>query len=605
MFLALSALQAADSRWRYLSSGRWELYTDAGESAGTAILRQLLEMQALFEHVALKLPASAPPIRVVLYRDAQDFKSFRQAPNTRGRFQSGQERDYILLLQPGEDTARAARHEYVHLVLCHTGGIRPAWLEEGLAEFFSTLRQRSGKAVVGDFIRSHQQLLSGGNWLMPEQFMTLRTDSALLSDAAKARMFYAQSWALTHLLMQAPDAAARMGKFGELLGTGMEQSAAFQQAFGRTMDAALRELAAAVAANRFPSVEVALANNLEAAEISPRVVSEAAARVVRAEVLMAGGKREEAAQMIQESARRWPSDPAVVASLGYLAMSRADYPAARRYLENAIALGDRQASTYFELAMLTRDTGGSEAVVAAHLTRAVELNPSFAEAWYLLGTSRLRMGRPSDAVTCLWAAANILPRQSPFWEALARAYQASGKREAARQAAQQAVLNGATLEQVAMARGLLTELDKAPAPAPERHQAVVTPKAWEPPKGDSRVSGRLVRVDCGGDLLKFHIQPPAPGSGPALPRTILASDSPNKIMLSGKSGQKREFVCGPQADAPLVEATYNAASAPAPAVEAPPPPKPAPAKGRRPATPAPRKPVDPPVAGELITLEFK
>ena len=158
-----------------------------------------------------------------------------------------------------------------------------------------------------------------------------------------------------------------------------------------------------------------------------------------------------------------------------------------------------------------------------------------------------------------------------------------------------------------MARGLLMELEKEPAPSGPRPPSVVTPKTWEPPKGDSRVGGKLVQVDCGGDLLKFHIQPPASGAGPAPPKTILASDSPNRIMLSGKTGQKREFICGPQPDAPLVEATYNAAPTPAPApvVEAPPPPKPAPAKGRRPAAPVRRKPVDPPVAGELITLEFK
>jgi hypothetical protein len=199
-----------------------------------------------------------------------------------------------------------------------------------------------------------------------------------------------------------------------------------------------------------------------------------------------------------------------------------------------------------------------------------------------------------------------------LWEALGRAYQAAGQREAARQAAQRAVTFGRTAEQIAMAQGLLREIDSAPVQAAEPAPAVVVPKTWDQKKGDSRVSGRLVQVDCGGNALKFHIQPASGGAAAKPVKTILATDAPNQILLSGKTAQKREFVCGPQTDAPLVEATYIAvpaagASAAAGAAETKPvpAPKPSPAKGRLPVAPVSRKPADPPVAGELITLEFK
>lgn len=605
LLLMATASQAAENRWRLLSSGRWELYTDAGEQAGAAILLQLLEMQAVFAQVALKLPESAPPVRVVVYRNDQDFKLLRRHAGTRGLFQSSRERDYILLLQTGEETARAARHEYVHLVMHHTTGPMPAWLEEGLAEYFSTLRQRSGRVMVGEPIRTHQRTLASADWLKPNQMMSLRTDSPSMAEPGQAPLFYAQSWGLTHLLMQAPDAAARVQRFGEFQGNGVEQSTAFRLAFGRTMEAALGELSSAVATELFPAAEAPMHAPAGLATRNSREVSEVESRVLRADVLLAAGRQAEALQMVKDSARQWPNEPAAVAALGYLAMRQADYAAARNYLEQAVKLGDRQASTFFELAMLTRDTGGAESVVVEHLTHAVELSPSFGEAWYLLGTSKLRTGRAGEAVACLSQATRILPRQSLFWEALARAYQASGKREAARSAAQHAVTYGTSLEQISMAQGLLRELDSAPQPPPVSQPAVKTPKTWEQRKGDSRVSGNLVMVDCGGSALRFHVQAPASGPGAQPVKTILTTENPNQIMLSGKTGQKREFICGAQNPAPLVEATYIAAPAPVAAASPEPAPKPAPAKGRRPAAPVKRKPADPPVAGELITMEFK
>ncbi len=613
MLAVAPAVQAA--KWSSLTSARWEIYTDSGEKTGAQVLKHLTAMQDFYQAqaagIGARTPTATPPVRVILFRAARDFQPFQRGASNRGLFQSGPALDYIILSESGEDTLRAARHELVHLTFAHSASPMPHWLEEGLAEYFSTAQRVGDKIVLGKPVAAHLQVLASGSWMDPLQLLAVRDEATLYNDSRATGVFYAQSWALTHWLMQMPDARAALQRFLDLMRQGAGQRDAFEQAFGRKAEDAMQEVRAAVSAHRFPETGLP-ASGSEAPLSAAREVKEPEILVVRSDALMANGKLQQAEELLQNAARRWPNDPGVAAGSGYLAMRRSDYTMARQELERAIALGDRQAATRFEYAMLIRDTHGPEALVTQSLRQAVELNPAFAEAWFLLGTTLLRQGNATGAEECIARATEILPRQSVFWEALGRAQLEAGKRVVARVSALRALDAASTPEQASIAQGLLRDVD-TPAPAkPSTKPGVTTPKGWESPKGDSTASGRLVFLDCATSLLKFHIETkPAAGRTPAQ-KVIVGTERPNQVMLRGGSAQKREFICGPQPGSPLVEAGYIAK-----AQEPPPPPAPKPVppakasstkKGATPKKAAPAKPVkpaDPPVAGELVWLEFK
>jgi len=610
--LAASLSAWAEPRWHRVQSGRWELYTDAGEKPGSAVLRQILEMENVFGAMALPLPESTPPIRVVLLKNSKDFAPFRRGENNTGLYQAGADRDYIILLDTkGEETIRAARHEFVHLVLNHTSAPLPLWLEEGLAEYFSTLQRKGDKVVVGRAPTTRVEALAAGE-MDPAMQLSARRESQFFSDPSVTTTFYAQSWALTHLLMQAPGARQKIQQFGGLLRAGVEQTVAFQQAFGRTAEQAVRE-ARRMAGNPVPTAEAALGAIAQISAFQPREASEIEARLVRAEALLAADRLAAAEALYTETAKLWPEDPDVLTGLGTLALRKSDHAGARQYLERALAAKNPKATTYFEYAMLIRDTRGPEALVVDSLTRAVQQNPSLAEAWYLLGASMMRQARPADAIDALKRAAAILPRQSPFWEALGRAYLDDAQREPAREAAQKASQTARTPEQSAMAQGLIREIETTPINRPAKKPPVTTPKGWQEAKGDSSVAGTLVLLDCATATIGFHIEI-KPGQ-----RVVLTTAKLNQVTLKGKSGQKREFVCGPQKPAPAVEAGYNssgvAGQAQGEPAKAAPSLPPAPAKAatksgkkappKKAAPPPKPKPVPPPVLGELVWLEFK
>ncbi|MBI5282215.1 MAG: tetratricopeptide repeat protein [Candidatus Solibacter usitatus] len=612
-FLSISQAQA-EPRWQKLASGRWELLTDGGPTAGAAVLARLLEMDAAFRATGWQRPDAAPAVRVILFRRAQDFAAFRSAPNNRGLFQPGPGRDLILLAGSGEDTLRAARHEYVHLALHHSTGPLPQWLEEGLAEYFSTLvpgsPRAAGRAIAGKPVQAHLELLDRESWMDSSQLASVANRDPVYTDSRASTLFYAQSWALTHLLMQAPAAHRRIAAFQQAMRAGKPQQAAFAEAFNLDFPGAMAAARAAVSARQLPEREVALGLVPPSSAFSVTGLSGLDSRLARAEALLACGQTAEAEAAFQDSARKWPESPAAVAGLGYAALRRSDYDAARAQLERAIALGDKSASTQFEYAMLVRDTRGPQALVMQSLERAVESNPSFAEAWFFLGAGQLRQGRAQEAAAALERAVEILPRQSMFWEALARARQATGDNVAARASALRAVEAASTPQQSEMARGALREIESNSSPRPPAKPPVTTPGTWAPPQGDSSVTGKLVLLDCGAASVTFHVETrPAAGKTPA-ERVILFTEKLNQVMLKGASSARREFVCGPQKPAPLVEAGYLAGRAPTP----PPPPASARPPAKAPPKSAPKasakaaarpRPAPPPIAGELVTLEFK
>lgn len=585
---AMVSAQAAPA-WHALESGRWTLLTDMNPRDGTRVLRQLQEMAAIFGSLTKQLPDSARPIRVILFRAEVDFRPFQHGSANKGLYFSGSERDYVMLLDSGDETLRAARHEVVHMLLHHSSTPLPPWLEEGLAEYFSTVRYRAGKVALGQAIPSHVELLGTTDWLPAAQLMAWRDDGPTTPANPGGVLVYAEGWAVTQLLMTQPDASARLERFGDLLRNGVAQPVAIEQAFARSLEQVLDDARQAVNAKRFRTRELTIGNVPEPPPSAQRSLTEVEARLMRADALLARGHGADAERLIAETARKYPNLPSAIAGLGYLAMSKRDFGSARQYLERALAMGDRQATTYYQLAMLVNDAQPDAEQVVELLRQAVAVNPSFAEAWYLLGSVELRLRRPAEATEAMRHATDAQPRHSMYWEGLGRAQRAAGQVAAARSAAQTAVATATTPEQSAMARGLLRELDQTPKPASDgKKNSVVVPKTWEQRQGDASVNGKLVRVDCSGSHLKFHIQTKPATAKSRAQVTILFSDKPNEIMLRGNSKEKREFVCGYQRIAPLVEAFYVTTPAT-------PPVKPKP--GQRPA------PMPP--AGELVILDFK
>ncbi len=575
---------AAD--WTRVSSPRIEILTDAGDKTGRELLSHFETIRAVFHRAGI---ADSPlPVRVFAFASEGEFHSYSNEANAAG-FYHGSDRDTIALYA-GPDARRVALHEYVHSVLNHSKIPLPKWFEEGTAEFYSNLEidrtansrvVRGGKAEtrkpnssvargerdeptanssvvrgeqiglrVGDPIASHLALLRREPLLSAERLASVKTEP----------IYYAESWALVHMLNLAPAWRDGMPRYILSLAEGRDADDAFQLAFGKTLDQALSSLPAYLPFIR----AVSLSTEMEQATDAPRVdrMTPIEAAVARLDLAMQVHRPALARSLVSKVVRGQPESPEIAAALGSLALAEGRSAEARKYFERAVELGSRDPETWFQYAMLERDSEGStlrpagvgstqqrddatarlarDRHIDELLEKVIAIDPNFAEAQFLLGTHLTDQANYSSAVEHLWEAVRVRPRESNYWYSLGFAQSKAGRREEALESARRAKAVANLDRDEQMAESLMA-LAREPGPTkPTKVPDVVTPSSWQDPKGDARVEGVLTRVDCGGEFARLEV---TDGEGKTI---ALSVRHPGQVRLVNAPDIDHVFSCGPQ-----------------------------------------------------------
>lgn len=536
-----AALQAGS--WTRAEAGKYELLTDAGTRDAQRMLLTAVQTSQAFTRILGELPPRTPPVRILAFRQESDFRKFRRNAITRGFFQGSAERDYIALTLAASQRDRILKHELAHLFLVHKTGPLPQWLEEGTAEFLSTLETVKEKAIIGGAIESHVALLASERWLPFSRFLSVTKNDPEFNHQDHAGSFYAQSWALVHMLHHHPAYQGRMAALTASIAEGLSSQEALARIYG-PLDRVEADLRRYMAVGRFALRELTIEAPAPTVPITA-VLAERNVLTAFAELHAATGNLDEAretyARLVEmapdNTQDRWTAG-------GFLALREGRTEDAINYFRRSVEGGTRNASVDFELAMLLRDARRPDGEVKPLLHSATEKNPAFAEAWYQLGLLQLREKDTEGAIDSFRNAARILPRQAPFWNGLARAYQIAGAREAAKEAAWRAAEAAESEEQRMTALGLMRELKAAPGPAGRPQPEVHTPPSWERRRGDSSAEGTLIQVDCRGESLVLLVQ--------SAGRTLrLVASSPRNIEVDGGTAS-REFPCGQGLKMPVV-----------------------------------------------------
>jgi tetratricopeptide (TPR) repeat protein len=448
--LLLFAAAIAHADWLRVRTPALELWTDAGEKNAARLLDRLTKVR---QAVGPGAPVTQP-LRVFLFSSEREFRSFATGAATEGLFHGGPERDYILL-HAGAGLTRVPAHEYVHLILNHSPARFPRWLDEGLAEFYSTV-DVGRRTLVGSVIEEHLRTLRSAKLLRAAELESAGISGQYFDERSFAGVFYAESWALVHMLNLSPPWRNNMQTFVEQLISGKEPDQAFQSAFGKTLDDAISELAGYTSRMR----PVALGSS-EAIDTSGPVyerMEEPAPTLARADLALHTGQLPLARTLFERAARDNPNAAEAEAGLGTLAMAEKHPEEARAHLEKALSLHAPGGELYFELAMLERESGAGADPVDQLLEKAIAVNPNYGEAHLLLGIRFTDAGDLPRAIPHLEQAVRFLPRQSYAWHALAYAQLKAGLKEESRKSARTALETAETPEHERMAQALLDAL---------------------------------------------------------------------------------------------------------------------------------------------------
>lgn len=440
----------ADSNWIRLRADNLEILSDAGERSARQALERLEQIRQVIPAGEGRGPLE---LRVFLFASQRDYRAYAPNPATSGFYQSGFERDYIVAHSAG-GLDRVVVHEYIHFVLNQHGASLPHWFQEGIAEFYSNLEISRNRLRVGAPIEGHRTMLQRAAWL---DAAALRFPPAGVEQGNETAgaLYYAQSWALVHMLNVDPGYRDGMPRFAELLAAAGSGDV-FQQAFGRTLEQALADLRTYLPRLRetvLPAPPLEPVSNAP-----PERLAAVDALLLRAELALRYSRQTLAAELYQQAARDYPNSAAAAVGLGALAWAQGHSEEARAQLERASELDPRNASAWFEYAMLEQETGAGSGRVRELLEKTVAANPSFAEAHALLGVRATDEGRYAAAVEHLQRAALLLPRRSYVWHALGFAQEKLGDLPAAAASARRAVRTAANPQQEAMAEALLESL---------------------------------------------------------------------------------------------------------------------------------------------------
>jgi len=194
--------------------------------------------------------AAAVPTVVIVFPNDKAFTPFKPTyqgkpiEGIRGLFVPGQHINQIAMVSGSEESDRIVFHEYTHLVIGNLMPRVPIWLNEGLAEFYSTFRLMDGgrRAQLGMPIVEHLQLLQQSGRLQLPELLKVDRASPFYNESARATVFYAESWALTHLILNGhPSRVNELAAYLRSVNGGVPEDRAWEESFGTArMDQAFR-----------------------------------------------------------------------------------------------------------------------------------------------------------------------------------------------------------------------------------------------------------------------------------------------------------------------------------------------------------------------------
>jgi hypothetical protein len=518
--LPLTAL--ASEHWIRFTSGPIEVFSAAGAKDGRDTLVKFEEFRHALGQVLGENDLQMPlPVRVMLFKTGAPQPS---EPVIRGRAQ------YDIVLTAGRPIPNEVFARLTQLFLDTTSARMPERLERGLVSLFSTIQVSGIKITLGE--------------------PPLHPD---------------MDWARVHLLAVEPEYYGNLRVLTYNLRKGVDEDAAFRNAFNKTPEQIEMQAQLHLAAGRFQATSISPLP-MSPLDFPERPVEAPAAQLALADLLLGDSSRGEYRNLLNQKEHV----PEAWEGLGILALRDKKNDDARDAFAAAMAAGAKSTESYIEYARLESDN--AKAISA--LEKALKLNAKLAEPHFLIAG---RQTDPAQRIRELQQAAKLDPRNLSYWQALAQAcldaHDFPKAAQAFKSAEQAATTPGDRarmqrerldveahrldwedaerkrkadeeareidrLKQQARAdiRAMEARANKGQSPASPGEKVVPW---WDGPQPTGVASGTLKQVDCLGKRMRLVVQ----GDDQSTIKLLIAD--PAQVAVMGSEGQL-SLSCGAQ-----------------------------------------------------------
>ena len=196
-----------DQKWIRAVSPNFTIVSSASTERTREIATLLETVSGALRQVHPRFDARFTDTTVFVFsrrRDSQPYFDLllnQKKTSASGAFVAQPDGTSAIIVDSGRTLAtdRTVKHELMHNILASSGARLPLWLEEGIAEYFSTTEIRGDHVIVGRPVTSHQTHLRIRGTLPMEAVMDAKSGSPVATHV----LFYPQVWAMVDWMMRA------------------------------------------------------------------------------------------------------------------------------------------------------------------------------------------------------------------------------------------------------------------------------------------------------------------------------------------------------------------------------------------------------------------
>jgi hypothetical protein len=208
--------------WLQINSAHFTVITDAGDKRGREVALRFEQLRAVFASIFNKDHLTQPePLIILAFKNDDSY--YKLAPLHNGQpidvpgfFLPGDDQNFIALNLTEAEPWHAVAHDFARMLLDNNYPPAQAWFDEGLADYFGSIRVDDTQVRIGgDPVRtrstnsnnatssnssstnSFTELLNTQRWIsLPDLFATKPKN-----DDPNGSMFEAESWMVMHYLI--------------------------------------------------------------------------------------------------------------------------------------------------------------------------------------------------------------------------------------------------------------------------------------------------------------------------------------------------------------------------------------------------------------------
>jgi tetratricopeptide (TPR) repeat protein len=426
---------SAKDTWIKVQSKNFTLIGNAGE----AELRKTATHLEQFREAISRLLAQAKinssiPTTVVVFKSDSSYGPFKPQyrgktnTNVAGYFLAGPDMNYITLTTEAraESPYHVIFHEFFHFLVGNNMLHAPVWLNEGLAEFYSTFEtfDDDQRFKVGSPLEGHLRVLEHYTFMPLKTLLNVTHSSPEYNDPIKTAVFYAESWALVHYLLLGNGGARKpqLIEFMRNLPTGMTVEENFRRSFQADYKKIEGELRSYIRQTRYPVMVATLTKPLEFdKQMQTAALSEAEVNYYLGDLLLRNNRLDEAEAHLQKALGQEKAMAKAGISLAVLRLRQRRFDEARTLLQSSIAADPQNYLGPLDYAEGLSQTGHyQEALEYYH--RAAALKPAASGPHAGLGFTYTALGREKEAAAEFQQALKLDPLSQDFYHSRSFTY---------------------------------------------------------------------------------------------------------------------------------------------------------------------------------------